>query len=121
MIKCKTLLQYKCLEFLKNNFLIEKLLIELNDESSIIITDCNKEKAIIYFDEKEKSVKLNKIDYWIVGELNGQYVCFSETDIDDVIEHNGYIVPREIKRFENAVQAYAYLKELINEGEYDYE
>ena len=118
MLKCKTIEQFKCYEFLKKNFYEEKLeKIELYDSTSILIEDMNHEQAIIRFEDG--CITLKSIDFRVVALLGEEVICYLKADEDKVIENNDYITPIEIKSFLSEIEALQFLREFVeSEGNY---
>lgn len=119
MLKCKTIEQFKCYEFLKMNFYEEKLEIELYDSNSILIEDMNHENAIIKFDNG--NVTLNPIKFWVVATLGEDIIYYLNSDKNKVIENNDYVTPIEIKRFDSEIEALQFLREFVEEEVSDYD
>lgn len=113
--KVETVKQFKCLEWIKNNFFVNDVKLTLIDDSSIKITDKNEQEAYIYCDDADEIHFTD--DLYILASIKEEYIILKASDLDKVAEANGYIVPDIIKAYASEKEAEIVLKQNIAEQE----
>lgn len=117
MIKVDTIQQFKCLDWIKDNFFIENLQISIFDKDTLMIKDKNNEAAFVKYDNG--SIEL-LFDLWILSVIQDNYAVYRFSELDKVVEANDYVTPINISAFAKEEDALSELKLLVNKEENDW-
>lgn len=117
MIKVDTIQQFKCLDWIKDNFFIEYLQVSIFDKDTLLIKDKNNEAAFVKYDNG--SIEL-LFDLWILSVIQDNYAVYRFSDFDKVVEANDYVTPINISTFAKEEDAFSELKLLVNKEENDW-
>ena len=115
MYKADTIQQFKCLEWAKEQFVIEEFKVEAFSKNALKITDKNGESAVIKW-SAVNGVQI-QTEIFILADLKNELIVYEQSQLNEVVDANGYIAPIPIGEYASMEDALNELRRIQTEQE----